>query len=270
MDWLCQSMKINKKHVQRQSQVRKLKPINSEVKWIDCSLIIIMGCWVHIFYLILDSSVGLWMGIPSAGDSVSQTSQLRILHSSEEKYVSLWFENRLPVLQQENWQQQTIHRAYENIPATQKYPKYAQKIKDSSPVGSSICTHSTTLVKPLSLIYFPSLAITCCRIVESAHDKQYYDKINTRWFPDPCPVNFTYVAPVGCYSDWYDDWTQVEALAICEGLDTRLLSLDRLSEFHAVTQWFSRCKSKPTETTTNNSMLWSLSSLQKKHGNVCI
>ena len=36
------------------------------------------------FWLILDSSAGLWVGILSAGDLVSQTSQLRILHSTGE------------------------------------------------------------------------------------------------------------------------------------------------------------------------------------------
>ena len=34
-------------------------------------------------YLVLDSSVGLWVGIQSAGELVSETSQLRILHSTE-------------------------------------------------------------------------------------------------------------------------------------------------------------------------------------------
>ena len=32
------------------------------------SLIIGTGCWVQVFSLILDSSVGLWVGIQSAGD----------------------------------------------------------------------------------------------------------------------------------------------------------------------------------------------------------
>ena len=48
------------------SQVRK--PNGSEVKWAECSLIIGTGCWVQVFSLILDSSVGLWVGIQSAGD----------------------------------------------------------------------------------------------------------------------------------------------------------------------------------------------------------
>ena len=34
----------------------------------ECSLIIRTGCWVQIFSLILDSSVGLWVGIQSAGE----------------------------------------------------------------------------------------------------------------------------------------------------------------------------------------------------------
>ena len=49
----------------------------------EFSLIIGAGCWVQVFFLILDSSVGLWVGIQSAGDLVYQTSQLRILHSAE-------------------------------------------------------------------------------------------------------------------------------------------------------------------------------------------
>ena len=40
----------------------------SEVKWAECSLIIGTGRWVQVFSLILDSSVGLWVGIQSAGD----------------------------------------------------------------------------------------------------------------------------------------------------------------------------------------------------------
>ena len=38
----------------------------------ECSLIIGTGCRVHVFSLILDSSVGLLVGIQSAGDLVSQ------------------------------------------------------------------------------------------------------------------------------------------------------------------------------------------------------
>ena len=59
---LCQSIEINNnKNVYRQSQV--WKPTDSEVNWAKCSLIIGMGCWVQVFSLILDSSVGLWVGI---------------------------------------------------------------------------------------------------------------------------------------------------------------------------------------------------------------
>ena len=64
---LCLNIEINNnKHVYRQSQVRK--PNGSEVKWDECSLIIGTGCWVHVICLILDSSVGLWVGIQSAGE----------------------------------------------------------------------------------------------------------------------------------------------------------------------------------------------------------
>ena len=55
---LCQSIEIsNNKYVYRQSQVRK--STDSWVKWAECSLIIGTGCRVHVFSLILDSSVGL-------------------------------------------------------------------------------------------------------------------------------------------------------------------------------------------------------------------
>ena len=84
---LCQCNKINNnKYVYHQSHVRK--PIGSEVKWAECSLIIGTGCWVQVFSLILDSSVSLWVGIQSAGDMVSQTSKFRILHSAEEDNLS--------------------------------------------------------------------------------------------------------------------------------------------------------------------------------------
>ena len=65
-----------------QSQVQK--PIGSEVKWFEFSLIIGTGCWVQVFSLILDS----WVGIQSTGEMVSETSQLRILHSAEEDNLS--------------------------------------------------------------------------------------------------------------------------------------------------------------------------------------
>ena len=43
---------------------------------------------LKVFSLILDNSVGLWVGIQSAGKLVSETSQLRILHSAEEDNLS--------------------------------------------------------------------------------------------------------------------------------------------------------------------------------------
>ena len=49
-------------------QVRK--PNGSGIEWAECSLIIGTGCWVQVFNLILDSSVGLPAGIQSAGHSV--------------------------------------------------------------------------------------------------------------------------------------------------------------------------------------------------------
>ena len=80
---LCQSIEINNnKHVYRQSQVRK--PHGSEVMWAECSLIIGTGCWVEVFSLILDSSIGLRECIQSAGEQVSWDFQVRILHSAEE------------------------------------------------------------------------------------------------------------------------------------------------------------------------------------------
>ena len=85
MACLCQNIETNNKHVYRQSQVRK--PNGSGVEWAECSLIIGMGCWVQVFTLILDSSVGLSAGIQSAGDSVPKTL-VQILHSAEEDNLS--------------------------------------------------------------------------------------------------------------------------------------------------------------------------------------
>ena len=85
--FLCQSIKIkSNKHIYRQSQVRK--PVDSEVKWAECSFIIGTGCWAQLLWRILDNSPGLWVDIQSAGDLVSQTSQLRILRSAEENHLS--------------------------------------------------------------------------------------------------------------------------------------------------------------------------------------
>ena len=68
----------------------------SEVKWAECSLIIGTGCWVHVFSLILDSSVGLWVGIqsdfPASNPAFSRGRQL----------VCFRFENRLPAPEHRN------------------------------------------------------------------------------------------------------------------------------------------------------------------------
>ena len=64
-------------------ELRFKKPNSSGVKLAECSLIIGTGCWIQVFGLILDSSVGLSAGIKSAGDSVPKTL-VQILHSAEE------------------------------------------------------------------------------------------------------------------------------------------------------------------------------------------
>ena len=56
-----------------------------------------MGSWVQVFCLILDSSVGLCVGIQSAGDLVSYMSQLRMLHSAKEDNLSL-FDSKIACL----------------------------------------------------------------------------------------------------------------------------------------------------------------------------
>ena len=84
----------NNKHVHRQRQVRK--SIGSGVEWAECSLIIGTGYWVQVLSLILDSSVGLWVGIQSAGDSVPETL-VRILHSAEGDNFSL-FDSKIACL----------------------------------------------------------------------------------------------------------------------------------------------------------------------------
>ena len=53
------------------------------------------------FCLILGSSVGLWVDIRSAGDLVSETSQLRVLHSAEEDNLSP-FDSKIACLCQSN------------------------------------------------------------------------------------------------------------------------------------------------------------------------
>ena len=62
--------KSNNKYVYRQSQ--GCSNSGSCIKRAECSLIIGEGCWVQLFSLILDSSVGFWAGIQSAGDWVSE------------------------------------------------------------------------------------------------------------------------------------------------------------------------------------------------------
>ena len=44
------------------------------------------------------------VGSRSAGDLMSQTSKVRILHSADEDNSSFGFENRLPVPEPQNWQ----------------------------------------------------------------------------------------------------------------------------------------------------------------------
>ena len=84
---LCESTKINKnKHVYRQGQVRK--PTSSNVNEVWMLAYHKDGLWSSSFCLIFDSSVGLWVGIPSNGDSVYQTSKVIIQHSAEEKSLS--------------------------------------------------------------------------------------------------------------------------------------------------------------------------------------
>ena len=84
---LCQIIEINNnKYVYRQSQVRMSN--GSGVRWAECLLIIGTSCRVQVFSLILDDSVGLSAGIQSAGDWVSETLWVRILHSAEKDNLS--------------------------------------------------------------------------------------------------------------------------------------------------------------------------------------
>ena len=61
--------------------------MESFVFWLKCSLIKGQAV-VQVLRLILNSAIGLWMGIHSAGELVFETSQLRILHSSEKHNLS--------------------------------------------------------------------------------------------------------------------------------------------------------------------------------------
>ena len=91
------SIKINNnKHAYRQSQVRM--PNGCGVKWAECSLIKGTDCRVQVVSLILDSSVGLSVGIQSAGDLVSETLMgSNPALSRGRQLVSFRFEYRLPV-----------------------------------------------------------------------------------------------------------------------------------------------------------------------------
>ena len=96
-----QSIEINNNtHVYCQSQVRK--PTGSGVKWAECLLIIGMGCQVQVFSLIIDSSVGLSVGIQSAGDFVSETLGSNPAFNTARQIVSFQLEHRLPVPEHRN------------------------------------------------------------------------------------------------------------------------------------------------------------------------
>ena len=102
---LCQSIKINNnnKHIYRQSQVRK--PIGSEVGWAECSLIIRTGLLSSSFCLILDYSVGLWVGtlvcywfwcikLPSFESCIQQRKTTCLLSIPKPLYQSIKINNK--------------------------------------------------------------------------------------------------------------------------------------------------------------------------------
>ena len=74
----------------------------SGVEWAACSLIMGTGCRVRVYSLILDSSVGLSVGIQSAGDLVSETPGSNPAFSRGRQLVSFRFEYRLPVPEHRN------------------------------------------------------------------------------------------------------------------------------------------------------------------------
>ena len=83
---LCQSIKINNKHVYHHSQVRK--PISSEVKWAECSLITDTGCWVFVWSSIAQSVcewtfslLAIWCLRPPRFESCIQQRKTTCLHS---------------------------------------------------------------------------------------------------------------------------------------------------------------------------------------------
>ena len=78
-------------------------PNGCGVEWAECSLIIGTGCRVQVLSLILDSSVGLSVGIQSAGDLVSETLMgSNPAFSRGRQVVSFQFEYRLPVPEHRN------------------------------------------------------------------------------------------------------------------------------------------------------------------------
>ena len=73
------------------------------VEWAECFVIIGTGCWIQVLSLILDSSVGLSVGIQSAGDLVSETLMgSNPAFSRGRQLVSFRFEYRLPVPKHRN------------------------------------------------------------------------------------------------------------------------------------------------------------------------
>ena len=85
--YLCQSIEIN-----NNKHLCMLEPgVKAHLQWNQVSWMFTHhrdGLLSSSFCLILDSSAILWVGIPSAGDLVYQTSHLRILYSAEESNLS--------------------------------------------------------------------------------------------------------------------------------------------------------------------------------------
>ena len=73
-----------------------------QVEWDECWLIIGTSCLVQVFGVILDSLVGLSVGIQSAGDLVSETLGSNPAFNRGKQRVFFWFKYRLPVPEHQN------------------------------------------------------------------------------------------------------------------------------------------------------------------------
>ena len=152
--------------------------------------------------LILDSSIGLWVGIQSADDLVTQTSKIRILHSAEEDNLSPFNSKSLPcamVQSKSNYKNVCLHvcmcvtiRRY----YTMKLRKNIQNASTSSGfVLNALLTHpgwaAHVCVSKADDHWFWQWFVTCWDLNQMADNLQMTLKIHFReWKSLPFDWNF--------------------------------------------------------------------------------